>query len=64
MFGNHYLDSLFKPQWERFGIDISPPVTEKENGKDVDQKENGIDANGILPEGHQKVDQSTCCVIA
>ena len=22
MFSNHYLDALFKPQWERFGIDI------------------------------------------
>ena len=61
LFGNHYLDALFKPQWERFGIEIGSPSTEKENGT---AKENGIDANGKLPEGHPKPDQSTCCAIA
>ena len=62
LFGNHYLDALFKPQWERFGIDIGPPSTVKENG--LDAEENGINANGKLPEGHHpKPDQSTCCVI-
>ena len=47
MFSNHYLDVLFKPQWERFGIDI---VSNK----------NGIPAE---KDHKSKSSKSACCVI-
>ena len=52
LFSNYYLDSLFKPQWERFGINMSSP-----------EKKNGTDFNGKNPESHQKTENSACCVI-
>lgn len=51
MFSNHYLDALFKPQWERFGIDFDS------------KKMNGNHKNGIPADKDHKSSTSACCVI-
>ena len=51
MFSNHYLDALFKPQWERFGIDFDS------------KKINGNHKNGKPADKDHKSSTSACCVI-
>ena len=51
MFSNHYLDALFKPQWERFGIDF------------LSKKMIGNHKNGIPAEKNHKSSTSACCII-
>ena len=48
LFSNHYLDDLFKPEWERFGIKFD---TNKQNGH----------ANGDTV--FEKQESSSCCDI-
>ncbi|XP_023333091.1 uncharacterized protein LOC111704928 [Eurytemora carolleeae] len=58
MFSNKYLDVLFKPQWERFGIDVQseyPAIKPPTNGV---HKPEGT--NGSFPGDEEK---STCCTI-
>ena len=55
MFSNHYLDALFKPQWERFGIDFD---SKKINGN----HNNGIPED-LLKDKDHKSSTSACCVI-
>ena len=48
LFSNHYLDDLFKPEWERFGIKFD---TSKQNGH----------SNGEAV--FDKKESSSCCDI-
>ena len=62
MFSNHYLDALFKPQWERFGIDFDSKKINgnHKNGKSEDLLKYGVE---VRRDKDHKSSTSACCVI-
>ena len=56
LFSNKYLDRLFKPEWERFGVDVGF------TGK-VKFKEDTENGDAILGDEERK-HKSTCCVLS
>ena len=56
LFSNKYLDSLFKPQWERFGLKFEEPKMNgnyHQNGNSINKTEDTDDTKN-----------SSCCVLS
>ena len=49
LFSNHYLDDLFKPEWERFGIKFNTSnQNERSNGEEVYEKKESCSCCNVM----------------
>eukprot|EP00092_Neocalanus_flemingeri_P004988 GFUD01005364.1.p1 GENE.GFUD01005364.1~~GFUD01005364.1.p1 ORF type:complete len:633 (+),score=187.91 GFUD01005364.1:112-1899(+) len=62
LFSNKYLDSLFKPVWESYGVDVGVFALVEKNGK-VKFEEDTINGEAVLGD-EDKSHKSTCCVLS
>ena len=60
LFSNNYLDNLFKPEWERFGVDMEGFEEVDMNGKAIENTVNGE----VLQADEALDNKSTCCVLS
>ena len=60
LFSNQYLDSLFKNQWIRYGVDEKDFVKKETNGKVIEDNDNG----DIILTHEARETKSSCCVLS
>lgn len=62
LFSNKYLDKLFKPEWEKYGVDVEAFAAIEKNGKVTLNEDT---ANGeLVPADEAMENKSTCCVLS
>ena len=58
LFSNKHLDQVFKPQWERFGVDVTQHYKNGMEEAKINQMENGYD-DFVRP-----TNSSECCILS